>query len=101
MATTTHKIELAPGAYANVSNGNANCAVFVPSNAKARVVVDGIAPDFASDVFHLVFGPVAFIAENLDLETELWIAPDDAEPITVTVIRGESRVAVIGQDRVM
>jgi hypothetical protein len=101
MPTTTHKIELAPGAFTNVSNGNLNCAVFVPSGAKVRTVVDGIEPDAGTDVFHLVFGPVAFQAENLDAESDVWMMPDDEAPITLTVIRGESLVAVIGQDRVM
>lgn len=99
MGTTTHKIVAEPGRYANVSNGNLNCTVFVSSGGKARVVIDGSEPAADAEAFMVLYGPVTFQATDLEMESDVWIMPHEDKPVTLVAFRGESKFAVVGQDR--
>jgi hypothetical protein len=100
MSTTTHRIPLSPEEYTNVSNGNLNCTLVVPTDVQLRLVFAGETPDPDTKDYVLVQGPGTasqgrrasiVTAANLVGESDMWVS-GDAE---VMVFRGEGVVAIM------
>lgn len=103
MASSTHQITISKTAYTNVSNGNANCGLFLMNRQRVLCHIGGIEPAADTvDCFTAGGGAdyeydgrrLAFYAENLELETELWVRAE-SEDVVVAVVRGDVKLGIL------
>lgn len=104
MSSTTHKIEITPDEYVNVSNGNLNCALFLKYGQEVRIHIGGSAPDPATEEYHTAGGGltaagynyrgfrVATRYGNLIDEDDIWVRAEGGID-HVIVVRGNVQMS--------
>lgn len=100
MSTTTHRIPIFANKWVNVSNGNTNCTLVVPTGVVLRVHVGGSEPVADEVAYARVSGPGTsgarsgvVTAMDLEAEADLWVRGDTNNG-EVTVIRGPGSIMI-------